>query len=89
MRTTKSKVVFNAPFVISEAAGQLPAGTYDIEVDEEPIFAGEYTAYRRVTTLLIVHSHGSTRTLQIEPQRLDALLQADALGAPHDATPCQ
>ena len=78
MRTTKRTVTFKSPFTVNNSAGELPAGTYDIEVDEEEIAGVELTAYRRVGTLLFVQQAGSTRSVTIEPQQLDAALQRDA-----------
>jgi hypothetical protein len=78
MRTTKSTVVFHAPFTLNGSVGELPAGTYDIEVDEEAILGTERTAYRRVATLLFVQGGGTTRTLAIDPKQLEAALQKDA-----------
>lgn len=77
MRTTKSTVTFGAPFTVNGDVGELPAGTYDIEVDEEPIGGVESTAYRRVATLLLVRGVGSTRSVQVDPKDLEAALQAD------------
>jgi hypothetical protein len=78
MRTTKSTVTFAGPFTLNHNVGELPAGTYGIEVDEEEIIRGELTAYRRVGTLLFVQQAGSTRSIAVEPKQLDAALQRDA-----------
>jgi hypothetical protein len=78
VRTTKSTVTFEAPFTLNEYAGELPAGTYDIEVDEEEIIGVETSAYRRVGTLLFVHQRGSTTSIAVDGQALEAALQADA-----------
>lgn len=78
MRTGKSVVTFRAPFTPGEIIGELPAGTYQIEVDEEEIFGIERTAYRRIATLLFVQCGGTTRSLTIDPKHLEAALQRDA-----------
>lgn len=78
MRTSKSTVTFGAPFTLSEMIGELAAGTYDIEVDEEEIQGVERTVYRRVTTLLFAQGRGTTRTITVDPKHLDAALQRDA-----------
>jgi hypothetical protein len=78
MRTTKATVTFNAPFTLNKTVGELPPGTYDIEVDEEEITGLEFTAYRRVGTLLFVQQPGCTRSVAVEPKQLDAALQRDA-----------
>ena len=78
MRTSKSSVTFCAPFTLNEVIGELPAGTYDIEVDEEEILGANRTAYRRIATHLFTQSRGATRTLTVEPKHLQAALQRDA-----------
>jgi len=78
MRTTRSTVTFHAPFTLNPVVGELPAGTYDIEVDEEDTIVGERTVYCRVATLLLVHGRGTTRTVKVDPKQLEAALHADA-----------
>lgn len=78
MRTIKSTVTFNRPFSLNDSIGELPAGTYDIEVDEEEILGAQRAAYRRVATLLFVQTPGTTRTLAIDHNQLEAALQKDA-----------
>jgi hypothetical protein len=78
MRTTRSTVTFNAPFTLNKVVGELPAGTYDIEVDEEEIIGLESTAYRRTGTLLIVQQPGSTRSIAVDPKTWDATLRLDS-----------
>lgn len=78
MRTIKSQVTFGAPFSLNSSVGELPAGTYDIEVDEEEVEVGRQTAYRRTKTLMIVATAGSTRTLTVDRKELEAALRKDA-----------
>jgi len=78
VRTIKSTVTFNRPFSLNDSLGELPAGTYDIEVDEEEIPGIERTPYHRVATLLFVRTPGTTRTLAIDQNQLEAALQKDA-----------
>ena len=78
MRTTKSTVQFRSVFTLNGSVGELPAGTYEIEVDEEEIHGIESKVYRRVATLLFVCSGGRTRTLTINPDELEAALVRDA-----------
>lgn len=78
MRTTRSEVTFRSPFTLNTTVGELPAGTYGIEVDEENISVGELTVYRRVATLLIVQGPGTSRTVQVDPTEIEAALKADA-----------
>lgn len=78
MRTTRSTVTFHNPFVLNRDAGELPAGSYDIETDEEEILAAERTGYRRIAVYFHVESPGSTRTLVIDPSDLEAALRRDS-----------
>lgn len=77
MRTRKSTVSFNKPFVLNAQVGELPAGTYDVETDEEEIGAGEYTGFRRTAVVLYVRQEGSTRSIGATPKELDSALARD------------
>lgn len=79
IRTTKSTVTFHAPFSIPSISGEQPAGTYEIEIDEEVIEGIERTAYRHVATLLYVRTPGGTRTCTITAGDLAAALERDGL----------
>jgi hypothetical protein len=78
MRTTKSTVTFQGPFILNSVVGELPAGSYDIEIDEEEILATDRTGYRRVAIYFYVENQRSTRTLVIDPGDLDSALERDA-----------
>jgi hypothetical protein len=60
-------------------SGEQPAGTYEIEIDEELIEGIERTAYRRVATLLHLRTRGGTRTCTITAEDLAAALELDGL----------
>lgn len=79
LRTTKSTVTFHAPFSMPNISGEQPAGTYEIEIDEELIEGIERTAYRRVATLLYLRTRGGTRTCTITAEDLAAALELDGL----------
>jgi hypothetical protein len=57
--------------------GELPAGTYEIEVDEEEIQASDRTGYRRTAIYLYVQKGGATRTIAAAPNELDSALERD------------
>ena len=79
MRTTRSKVTFAYPFTLSKTVGELPAGDYEIEVDEEEIGpAADRMAYRRVATYFYVSVGASTRMHVIDSAALAAALTEDA-----------
>jgi hypothetical protein len=72
-------VTFAHPFTISATVGELPAGKYDIEVDEEPVGpATEWTAYRRLAAYLFVPTSAGVRMIVIDPGALDEALANDA-----------
>ena len=77
MRTTRSTVTFAHPFVLDRSTGELPAGNYEIETDEDEIIASDRTAYRRAAVYFYVESPGSTRMLVIDPDQLDSALERD------------
>ena len=62
-------------------SGQLPAGTYVVETDEELIPGLSFTAFRRVRTTMIVPANfGGTSVRQlvdIDPEDLTAALLQD------------
>jgi hypothetical protein len=78
MRTRKSTVTFHHPFVLNGDSGELPAGSYDIEIDEGELIAADRIGYRRTAAYFFVNSTGSTRMLVIDPAQLDAALERDA-----------
>ncbi|RUW50900.1 MULTISPECIES: hypothetical protein [unclassified Mesorhizobium] len=51
-RTTRSIAHFTAPFVLGGLEGQLPAGDYDIDHDEELIDGMSRLAWRRIATFI-------------------------------------
>ena len=77
MRTRKSTVIFQHPFTLSKGVGELPPGSYDIEIDEEEIQATDRTAYRRVAIYLYVRDPRSTRTIVANPTDLESALERD------------
>jgi hypothetical protein len=78
MRTTKSTVTFHDPFILNRDVGELPAGNYNIEIDEEEIPTLSRTALRRTAIYFYVEKQGSTRTLVIDPGDLEGALSRDA-----------
>jgi hypothetical protein len=53
MRTRKSTVTFQSAFLLNRDVGELPAGSYDIEIDEEEVGTMERSAYRRTAVYLL------------------------------------
>lgn len=57
-RSTKSTVTFTNPFTLPTYPGDLPAGDYDVLVEEELLQGLSFEAYRRTATYLMVHGPG-------------------------------
>lgn len=77
MRTRPSTVGFQYPFTLNRDVGELPPGTYAIEIDEEEIQATDRTAYRRIAIYFYVENSASTRTIVVSPADLESALERD------------
>ena len=76
MRTTKT--TFRDSFILNRNVGELPGGSYNIEIDEEEILASGRTGYRRTAIYFFVEKDRSTRMLLVEPADFDSALSRDA-----------
>jgi len=85
MHTRSSTVTFQRPFTLNRDVGELPHGTYAIEIDEEEIQATDRTAYRRVAIFLYVENFASTRMIAVTPADLESALTRDLASAFDDA----
>lgn len=54
MRSTRSTVTFSNPFTLPGYPGDLPAGDYEVLVEEELLQGLSFEAYRRTATYLTV-----------------------------------
>jgi len=81
VRTTKSTVTFECPFVLGDFNEIFPPGSYDVETDEELLEGLSFPAYRESQALIhlpvTTGRPGVTRTLAIGPGELDAALERD------------
>ena len=77
MRTRRSTASFQNPFTLNRDVGELPPGSYDIDIDEVAIQALDRTAYRRIAIYFYVRSSASTRMLSATPADLDKALERD------------
>ena len=81
VRTSKRTVTFHKPFLLGEFDETLPAGTYEVETDEELLEGVSFPAYRRILTLIRLHPKpgrpGISETLAVDPNELDAALERD------------
>jgi hypothetical protein len=80
LRTRASTITFKRPFAFRDV-GELPPGSYDIEIDEEEIEAIDRTAYRRVAIRLFVRNPTSTRTIIVSPADFKSALERDLVPA--------
>ena len=80
-RTSIKSVTFKRPFVLGDFDEVQPAGIYRVETDEELLEGISFPAYRRILTVIHLHTRsgrpGLTRTLTIDPNELDAALKRD------------
>lgn len=81
-RTTQTSVTFTRPFTLSSVEGLQPAGTYQLETEEEEIEGLSFSAFRRMTMVLFLPADpapGATRqVVQVDPEELSEALLADA-----------
>jgi hypothetical protein len=84
-RMTHTTVTFRHPFELAGVDGEQPAGTYNVEMTEEPIAGLSFLAYRRVSTTIIVASRqfgaASRQVVTIDPLDLEAAEKKDAAQA--------
>jgi hypothetical protein len=80
MRTIRSTVMFRRPFFLKGVDRFLPPGDYSVVMDEELIEGLSFSAYHRVSTLMLVpaQSGSAVEMVTIEPLELEAALERDA-----------
>ena len=59
MRSTRSMVTFSNPFTLPGYPGDLPAGDYEVLVEEELLQGLSFEAYRRTATYMTVRGKGA------------------------------
>jgi hypothetical protein len=59
MRSTRSTVTFSNAFTLPGYPGDLPAGDYEVLVEEELLQGLSFEAYRRTATYLTVRGKGA------------------------------
>ena len=81
IRTSKKTVTFRRRFSLGGLDEALPAGTYRVETDEEPLVGVSFSAYRRQQTFIYLNTDpgnpAHTRVLTIDPDELEAALERD------------
>lgn len=76
-RTVCTEVTFSSPFSLRPIEGILPAGSYDVEVDEEEMIGMYSSAFVRTATLFTVEGGGMSRVYRVQGADLDAALIND------------
>ena len=81
-RSTHKTITFSHPFVLDKADGDMPAGRYDVETEEELIPTLSFMAYRRGRTTITSPATArgiatQRQVLTVDPILLDAALAKD------------
>jgi hypothetical protein len=71
--------VFQRPFTLNKDIGELPAGSYELEIDEDEIETAERTVHVRVAAHLFVRNHRSTRMVVVNFDQLANALANDGV----------
>lgn len=82
LRTSRRHVSFRSPFSLNGIDGVHPAGIYAVDTDEELLEPMSFTAYRRVSTSIIIplpgSGGGSYQRFEVDPAEIDAAELRDA-----------
>ena len=83
VRTSRKRVTFTRPFSLSGIDGMQPAGTYEVETEEELLEGLSFPSYRRIGTWIFFPSRAGgtvlTEIAVIDPLELEAAQQRDAI----------
>lgn len=77
MRASRSRLTFRHPFILTGYADELPAGIYDVIVEEERLEGLGFIAYRRTATYLEI----TWRGLRAGRKEMRLITEADLAGA--------
>jgi hypothetical protein len=79
-RSQRTTIVFRRPFVMKSLDRPQPAGTYDVETEEELLEGLSFPAYRRVSTTITPRAQTPGTVLQallVDPAELEKAQAAD------------
>ncbi|PJG45906.1 hypothetical protein CAF53_16810 [Sphingobium sp. LB126] len=80
-QTTHKSVIFSEPFQLPEFETPLPAGTYDVETEEEVLEGNVHTALRRIATTLRIRNGAAIERHPVDPEHLYAAWKRDQKAA--------
>ncbi len=84
-RTTNRTVRFARPFTLKNVEGEHPAGTYEVEIDEDLLPGLSFPVYRRVEARITLpfNAMGASghQTVRVTLEELEAALARDAAAA--------
>ena len=84
MRVTARIVTFERSFRLDEIEGELPAGSYRVETEDETLDSVSFVAYRRIATHIFAPSRndpsGAVQMWEIHPNGLAEALARDRAG---------
>jgi hypothetical protein len=81
-RTTTSIVTFLHPFVVAGYNDELPAGEYEVLVDEDVMPSSNFAAYRRTATFLLINWRaGKSELRAVDHRDLELALAQDRADA--------
>ena len=81
LRTSRRNVTFRRPFALRGLEGIQPAGTYEVETDEELLEQLSFPVWHRTATMIRLPLPGSGASYQkasIDPTELQAAERRDA-----------
>ena len=82
MRTRRSQITFQAPFRLRICDGVFPAGTYEVDTDEELIDGLSFVAYRRTATWIHLPAIGTKtmchEVIMVQPSELETGIETAA-----------
>jgi len=85
-RTTSRTVRFGRPFTLSGVEGKQPAGTYEIEVDEQLVPGLSFPVYRRLEARITIpfRTMGASghQVVPVALDELEAALAEDIAATP-------
>jgi hypothetical protein len=77
IHTRSTTITFRAPFTLPGLDRSYPAGSYQVNVDEEQLDLS-FSAFRRVATTIMLASGATTQAWPVIPADLEAALARDA-----------